>query len=305
MKQERRIGVSVTLLATVFFGMAPIFGKLAYQAQVTPYTLVAARTVMAAALLWLFYAIFWRDFIPINRANLLGCMGMGLANGLGSIFYYSGLARVDASLAQFLYVLYPVWVFIFLSAAGHPISRLAITRLGLALSGVYFLTSVGTTGFNILGMMLMVAAGALYGWHLVLGQWLLADVDPRTVALYVISTMGVVVFIARLLLGGPLESIPLNGWLAITGLAIIPTALARLLLFTGIAKLGGVQASILGVAELVVGICFAIVLLGESLTFFQGFGATLIVISMLLIGHDTSLEIEDSKPHRRKRTMLA
>ena len=218
---------------------------------------------------------------------------MGLANGLGSILYYTGLEQVDASLAQLLYGLYPVWVFVFLSAAGHPISNLAIVRLAIALCGVYLLTSVGVLSFNLLGVLLMVASGALYAWHLVLGQWMLADLDPRTVALYVLTTMAVVVFTARLLLAGPLEPISSSGWFAIVGLAIIPTALARLLLFAGIGKLGGVQASILGVAELIVAISFAFLLLGERLTLIQYTGAFLIIASMLLIGRETSLEIED------------
>lgn len=293
MDQERTIGISVTLLATLCFGLAPIFGKLAYRAAVTPYTLVAGRTVIAALILWVYYLIFWRQFIPIDRKNLMGCIGMGVANGVGSILYYTGLLRVDASLAQLLYVLYPVWVFIFLSAAGHPISRLAIVRLAMALSGVYLLISVGALEFDFLGVMLMIAAGALYGWHLVLGQWTLADLDPRSVALYVITTMAVVVFVARLFLAGPLEPISTEGWLAMIGLAIIPTALARLLLFTGIGKLGGVQASILGVAELVIAIGFAYLLLGERLTLIQYMGASLIIISMLLIGRESSLDIED------------
>ncbi|MBA3532385.1 MAG: DMT family transporter [Ardenticatenales bacterium] len=293
MDREQAFGVSVTLLSTFCGGLAPIFGKLAYRADVTPYTLVAARTVLAAGILWLFYALFWKRYIAIDRANLLGCIGMGIVNGLGSLLYYAGLSRVDASLAQLMYGLYPVWVFVFLSAAGHPISRLAIARLILAVAGIYFLTHTATASFDLLGAMLMVAAGAAYGWHLVLGQWTLADVDPRTMTLYVLTTMAIVVATARLFIGGPLEPISTDGWVAIVGLAVIPTALARLFLFSGMSRLGGVQASIIGVVELIVAVLFAILLLGERLTPMQSIGAGLVVVSMILIGRETSLEIED------------
>ena len=37
-------GIVLALTSTVFFGMAPIFGKLAYRAQVLPFTLVMLRT---------------------------------------------------------------------------------------------------------------------------------------------------------------------------------------------------------------------------------------------------------------------
>lgn len=282
------------LLSTLCAGLAPIFGKLAYRAAVTPYTLVAGRTFIAATLMWIFYLLFWRKYIRISRQNLLGCISMGIANGLGSLLYYSGLSRIDASLAQLLYVLYPVWVFIFLSAAGQPISRLAVVRLGLAMLGVALITGVGLGGnVDILGSLLLVGAGAAYGWHLVLGQWTLADADARTTALYVLTTMAVVVVTARFFMGGPLEPISQDGWIAMIALAVVPTALARLFLFAGVRYLGGVQASLLGVAELVVAVAAAILLLGDRLNLLQILGAGAIVIAVLLIGRDSEIEVED------------
>lgn len=293
MNRDQTLGVTVMLLSCLCAGLAPIFGKLAYRADVTPYTLVAGRTLLAAVMLWLFYALFWRKYIPISRKNLLGCISMGVANGLGSLLYYTGLARIDASLAQLLYVLYPVWVFIFLSAAGHPISRLALARLGLAMVGVTLLTQLGGGGqVDILGALLLVGAGAAYGWHLVLGQWTLADVEPRTTTLYVLSTMAVVVVTARFFVGGPLEPISQQGWVAMVALAIFPTALARLFLFIGVRFLGSVQASLLGVAELVVAVAAAILFLGERMTLLQSVGALAVVIAVLLIGRDSVLELE-------------
>lgn len=290
--RDYAVGITLTLLSTFAAATAPIIGKLAYRAAVTPYTLVALRTVVAASTLWLFYLLFWRDAIRIKWQHLLGCIGMGIANGVGSLMYYPGLARIDASLAQLFYALYPVWVFIFLSAAGHPISRLALVRLGIALAGVFFLTFSPGAHFDFLGAMLLIAAGAMYGWHLVLGQWTLADADSRSVTLYVITTMAVVVSIARIAIGQPLEPISLEGWLAIIGLGLIPMALARLLVFAGLSRLGGIQTSILSVAELVIALLLAYLLLGERMTPWQWVGAALIMLSMLLIGRESNLDVE-------------
>ena len=288
-------GVAATLASTLFAGLAPIFGKLAYQAGVDPTTLVALRTALAAGLLWLFYALVWRRYMRISWRNLGGCVGMGLANGVGSLLYYNGLARVDASLAHLLYSMYPFWVFIFLSAAGHSVSRLAVVRLGLALVSVFLLTWQGAGLMDPLGVSLMLGAGALYGWHLVLGQWTLVDVDSRTVALYGLTTMAVVVGVARLAQGRPLDPISGEGWTSILLLAIFPTALARLLVFAGLRRLGGVQTSLLGLAELLVAVTLAFLLFGESFTLQQWIGAGLFVASILLIGRDTGLQIADEE----------
>jgi drug/metabolite transporter (DMT)-like permease len=288
---KRASGIFITLLATFCFGWAPIFGKMAYRTHVSPLTLAATRTIIAAGVLWGFYLVFWRRLIPISWRDLVGAASMGAINGIGSLFYYTGLERVDASLGQLLYALYPIWVFIFLSAAGHHVSRLAVLRLGLTLLGVYLLTYAGGVGIDWLGVMLMTASGAAYGWHLVLGQWTLADVDSRTVTLYALTAMAVTVSVARLASGQPPASISPQGWTAILLLGLIPTALARLLVFTGLRALGGVQTSLLGVAELLVSLLMAFLILGERLMPLQWIGGAIMVFSVLLIGRETVQEV--------------
>ncbi|MBN1661303.1 MAG: DMT family transporter [Anaerolineae bacterium] len=285
------IGIGAALLSTLLAGTAPIFGKLAYQAGVGATTLVAVRTLVAAGLLWLVYLLFFRQVLTIDRENLLGCIGMGLANGIGSLLYYNGLTRVDASLAHLLYSMYPVWVFIFLSAAGHAISRLAVVRLGLALLSVVLLTWQGAGLVDPLGVTLMIGAGALYGFHLVLGQWTLADVDSRTVTLYVLTTMALVVSVPFAAHGFLPEPIPPDGWTAILLLALFPTALARLLVFFGLRRLGGVQTALLGIAEPLVAVALAFLFLGERFTLQQWVGAAVFAISVLLIRRDTGMQI--------------
>ena len=287
--------IGATLASTALSGFAPILGKLAYRAGVTPFTLVALRTGLAAGLLWAFYLLVWRRYIRIPRQLLPWCIGMGATNGFGSLLYYSGLSRMDASLAHLLYALYPFWVFIFLSAAGHLVSRLAIVRLALAMLSVVLLTWPSAGTVDLLGVTLMLGAGALFGWHLVLGQWSLADVDSRTVTLYSLTTMAVVVGVAWLFQPRPIAPITAEGWTAIVLLAIFPTALARLLVFAGLKHLGGSQTALLSIGEVLVAVTAAFLLLGESFTVQQWAGAALFAVSILLIGRDTGVEVADEE----------
>jgi drug/metabolite transporter (DMT)-like permease len=290
-KSQRRRGLAFTLLSTVFFGTAPIFGKLAYRAHVSALTLVALRTVLAAVTLWIVYLLFWRRAIRIAWNDLLGCVGMGVANGVGSLLYYTGLTRIDASMAQLLYTLYPVWVFIFLIAAGHHVTQRSFVRLAMALAGVFALTYTGAQNVDVLGVMLLVSSGACYAWHLVLGQWTLVDVDAKTVTLYVLTTMAVVVLVARVVDGSPWQPISIGGWIAVFGLTLLPTILARLLVFAGLRSLGGAQTSLLGLSELLVALLVAFLVLGERLSLRQWLGAMLLVGSVVLGGRESTLEV--------------
>jgi len=281
-RHRQTTGVLISLASAMVVGWAPIFGKMAYRVGVDPYTLTAFRTILAAAMLWAFYLVRWRRYIRIDWRNLLGCIGMGAVNGVGSLFYYTGLQRLDASLVSLLNSLYPIWVFIFLSASGHAISRLAVARLALALVGLYFVTSAGPQRPDSLGVMLMLASAAAYGWHLVLGQWVLADVNSRTVTLYVLTTMAVVVGSVRMAGDQALGPISASGWEAILGLAIV-TALSRMMMFAGLKRLGGAQTALLGITELITTLLVAFLILGERLSFAQWVGASIIIASVLLV----------------------
>jgi len=119
-----------------------------------------------------------------------------------------------------------------------------------------------------------------------LGQWVTADVPPRSVALYVLTTMATVVCVARLAQGTPLEPISAAGWGAVLGLGTV-TALSRLFMFMGLSMLGGIQTALLGLSEMFVTLLVAFFLLGERLTPWQWLGGGLIIIAGLLVRRDS------------------
>jgi drug/metabolite transporter (DMT)-like permease len=284
--RERILGVAAALLSTVFLGWAPIFGKLAYQAGMTPFTVVAVRTALAVILMWVFYLVFWREHILVPGRVLAGCVAVGFVNGIGSLFYYSALSRIDASLVSLINTTYPLWVVVFLAASGQRLSHFTVVGLLLATTGVALVSRAPGTSIDPLGVMLMLVASAAYGWHLVLGQWVVADAPPRSVALYVLTTMSIVVAFARAVQPAPVEPITAAGWQAVIGLGIV-TALSRVFMFIGLVRLGGIQTALLGLSELFVTLLVAFLLLGERLTLLQWMGGLLLIVSGLLVQRDS------------------
>lgn len=301
LSREQRRGVLYTVMASFFLGWAPILGKLAYASGVTPYTLVAFRTVIAALLLWGTCLMFWRRAIVISWRGLLGCIGVGMVNGFGSLLYYMSLSRLDVSRAALLNTLYPLWVVLFLFAAGQPLSRLTLVRLGLSMAGVYLLTRAEPGQLDWLGVMLMIASAATYGWHLVLGQWVLADVPGRTAALYILTSMACVVGVARVLQSRQLELILQAGWYAILALGMT-TALSRLAMFHALERLGGIETSLAGLLELLVSLVLAFLLLHERLEPLQWLGGILLVISLWLMVRDPGMRLAEGNEPVEWRT---
>jgi len=131
MHRIRIQGINAALISAFFLGLAPVFGKAA-MGPFSPLAVVALRTGMAALLLFLIMVVFERKFIYIYPAGLLGCVLAGGINGVGSIFYYIGLSKLNASVAQMLYALYPFFVAFWLRLDHQPISRLTIIRIIIA-----------------------------------------------------------------------------------------------------------------------------------------------------------------------------
>ena len=288
--RDQRVGILFSVAANFFLGWAPILGKTAYAGGSAPFTLAAIRTSIAAVVVWIAFLVFWRNSLSICLRSLVGCISVGVVNGLGSLLYYSSLSRLDASQAALLNTLYPVWTILFLFAAGQPLTGLTVVRLGLSMLGVYLLTRFAPGRLDWLGVMMMVASAAMYGWHLVLGQWVLADVPSRTATPFILTSMACVVVVARIAQGQPLELIAPSGWAAIGTLGLT-TALSRLAMFGGLRRVGGVETSLVGLLELLVSLFLAFILLGERLTPLQWAGAVLLVVSTLLVSRDRGMRL--------------
>jgi len=275
---RRNLGIYSGLLSSFLLGWAPILGKLAYRQGITPLTLAALRTLVAAVFLIIVYFIFWPRLFLIPWRMSVYCLIIGAINGVGSLFYYSGLGRLDASRASLLSSLYAVWVAIFLAASGQALTRLTVFRLAASLVGAVLVQSpwAVTNPSDHLGAMLMIASAALNGWYMVMGQWVLADVPSRSATLYIITGMAITVSVARLWGNAPLEPVNAAGWQAILALGLT-TALSRLAMFFSMERLGGVQTAILNLMEMVVSLVLALVLLGETLSLTQWAGAVLLV----------------------------
>lgn len=281
MRNGRSTGINAALISALFLGLAPVFGKAAMgPGQFSPLAVVAVRTSLAALLLVAIIVVFKRRILYIYPAGLLGCLLAGTVNGVGSIFYYIGLSKLNASIAQMLYALYPFFVALWLQLDKQTPSKLTGARIAIASISAYFLTRVQTGNIDAWGIVFMVIAAALYALHLPINQRVLYDVPAPTVTVYTLLAMSLVVVPAYLFFD---RSVPAAGapWLPVLGLTAV-TFFSRLLLFLGVKHIGGMQTALLGLGELLVAILFSHLLLGERLTSWQWLGTAGLSVSLLL-----------------------
>ncbi|MFZ5879663.1 MAG: DMT family transporter [Chloroflexota bacterium] len=279
--RKKTAGIFAALGSAAFLGISPVFGKLAINLGFTPLAVVALRTSLAAALFFLIIAIFRRQYLYIFPVGLVGCFLAGAINGLGSLLYYMALDRLPASLGQMLYSLYPFFLAVWLILDRQAPSRLTLVRIGLASTAVLLLTDISSSATDLTGVLMMIGAAMLYALHLPINQRVLYEAPAQTVTLYTLISMSLVVTPVYLIFdrAWPAGNTPLTPVLGLT----LVTFLARLTLFLGIKRIGGMQTALLGLAELLVTLVFSYYWLHESLTLMQWLGALALGISLLLV----------------------
>jgi len=274
-------GVLLILLSVACGSIAPVLIKVGLGAGVDPVTLLTLRLVVATAIFWVVFALFWPDWLRIDGRGLAGCAAVAAASATGYFCFYWALTRIDASLAPMIFSLFPLVVLLLLALQGEPIMRHSLVRFSLGMLGIYLLIGPGGR-VDLVGAMLVVCAAVGNALHMTLGQWYLSHVRPQTIALYVVSLMALMMTAARLLQPVPWQMPSPVGWGVILSTGLISTVVARLAMFAGIQRIGSGQTALLGPSETLLTVLWATLFLGERLSPVQWAGGLAILTSALL-----------------------
>ena len=275
--------IAIFLATPIFLGMAPIFGKLALQAGADSFTVAALRTIAAVAFLWFVYLAFARRFIFIYPAGLMGCVVIGAINGIGSLFYYSGLHFLDASLVQLINGSYLAFAILLSRIGGQKADARTLIRVLLAMAGLVMIAGFNPGGINWTGVGLMLGNALMFAGTVILSQYVLYEMPPQTAALYILSTMGVVVTMFWLAISPSISPSVFQSAIPFILLLGLSTALSRLAIFASVKFLGGMQTAINAAGEIAVALILSFVILGDTLSTGQWMGTALLFASILLV----------------------
>ena len=274
-------GWMYALAATFCFSMAPAIARGALVTGTDPTELLMARTLLATLLFALLIGAAAPRHLALPRKYLLPMFVSGTANGVAMLFFFQGLVRIDASIASMMLALLPLLVLLMLMLRGEKLEWRHAVRLSLALSGVYLLIGPGGA-VDTVGILVLVVAMLLFASQLVIVQWYLQGLNPRTIGLY----MSIFMLAATgvwWLWQGPSWHVPgPDEWVAILVLGAVSTFLARIFFYEGIQRIGGAQVVLLIPLELLLNLFWAALFLSERLTPLQWGGALLIMTSTFL-----------------------
>ncbi|WP_148575574.1 DMT family transporter [Nocardioides caldifontis] len=304
------MGPALCLLSAALFGAMAIFGKLAYDADVTPQELVLVRFTIAAALLWLLHAVSRdrrslrpgttidgsavRNWRPVVTALGLGAFGYALQASL----FFSALDRVDAPMVSLVLYTYPALVTVAAVLLGRErLSGPRVAALVAASAGTLLvLVGAGAVGFEAAGVAFAFGAALTYTVYILVADTTVHQLHPIPLSALVMTGAAAALALRAALTGGVRLDFESAGWLWIAFIAVVSTVGAMLAFFAGLKLVGPSTASILSAFEPVTTTVLAAVTLGELLTPVQLVGGILVLASVALVqlrprGRTATLEV--------------
>lgn len=276
-------GVVLAAISACGFATLSVFIRMAFNAGATMTTILSARFLLGAALLWLVVFVTGklsllrkRDLFPLI---LLGTLGYGLM----SACFAQAVHHLTASLASLLLYLYPSIVTCISFWRGLlPYSYTKIGALLLSLLGL--LLTIGIQGdFSLVGVGFGLAAAVSYSVYLLFSDKVLRTVDPLIGTTVICTSAGVSYLLVGLLDGSLQSFLPLQAWLPLIGMAFFSTFMAMLCLFAAIRSIGAARTSIISTLEPLVTVLLSVFFLSETLLPLQWAGGALIMGGILLL----------------------
>ena len=278
------MGYLLVIVSALAYSSLGIFGKIGLAADQPIASFLAARFVLAGAILWVVVLSAPRLRAGVGAAGRArtGLVLWGMVGLSGqSALYFAGLRTVSASLMEVL--LYTCPAFLALIEWGRtgvrPEPRV-VTALVLALFGTWLAAAPAFGGSTLRGVIFGLLTGLWYASFLVPLDRLTQGVEPLAATTCIVSGAAITWTAAALWSGWQPPTAP---WWSIGGIVLFPTILGFGLFVAGMRRTGPQVAAILSTFEPVGTLLLAAVFLGERLLLRQWTGAGLVVAAAVLL----------------------
>lgn len=266
-----RRGLLSIALAAVLWGTAGVITKLLYHIAATNALSVGFFRLAFAAppLLAVAWAHLGRRTLAIARRDLPTMAAVGAMQATSQACYFAAIAVTGVAVATLVTVCAaPVLVALLTVAhARERVARATVLALGGALAGTALLV-VGRPDAaphgSAVGVLLALGAAAAMAAATLAGRALAGRYHPLQVTAIGLAIGAAVVF-PPALLAGFVASYPASGWLLLTGLGLVPTALGYVLFQAGLHTIPATVASVVTLLEPLTATALAWVLFGERL----------------------------------------
>lgn len=245
-----------------------------------------------------------RESFKLNRRGLICCLILGVfSEAVFNLSYNGAIARNGVATSAVLLYTAPIFVCI-LSAVlfKEKIGGMKIFALIIDIIGCFLMVTNGELGgisFSLIGVLLGVNAGFLYGLVTIVGKFAADNVKPIAFSFYGFFFGSIVLAV----LCRPWETIPQVSspkfWLLSIGYGLVSTLIPYLLYFTGLSMVTELaRVPVIASVETVISVLIGLMIFSEPWGMFKFIGIVGVMASIVLINMKSSSTTETETDRR-------
>jgi drug/metabolite transporter (DMT)-like permease len=276
------------LSSSLFATTGTITKHLVQAYGLQPLTVAAMRMTLAVPMLFGLLAVLDRKLLRIEARDIPFFLLFGLipVAGFQACWAYA-VSLIDVGVATVLNYTSPAWAVIFAwPLLGERLNRRKGLALLLTAAGVALIVRIFDAQFlslNMAGLLWGMGSGLTYGLYGIFGRRALQRYSFWTVITYAFAA-GALFLLATQSVGRIRSAFAQPGaalWLVV--LALLPSVVGYGLYTFGLRYLEATVAAILATVEPVMATLWAVIFLGESLTWPQVIGGALVIAGVIVL----------------------
>ena len=305
--QTIRSGVVLVLGAAAGLATLGTVSTLAYRTGITPQAFTALRAVLGAAILAVLVArglrpsVRLRDVPQGQQAMLLAAI---VSNATMNLALFLAFGAMTIPLVMAVYYTYPVLVAVAAIALGLERARPSrIAALALATAGLVLVLSVEIgpdASVSAPGIALAFVAAACQATYFLVSRRGYDAVPPEQATSLILAGGAVLSGLMALTVGGGIGDAGWlrspEAWLAILWAGTVGAAVAKVMLLVGIRRIGSTRAAVVMLAEPVIGVVLAVVVLAQPLAPQQVVGGIAILVAAWIVQRPNGRSVPDTAP---------
>lgn len=278
-RRRQLIGAFLVVLSAAAIAVVPTFARLAYDGGSDTLALITSRSVVTAATCFLVLLALGRPLAVAGSALRIS-LALGVLYAVHLYGLLGAVSYLPVNIVILVFYLHPLMVgVIAVILRQEAMSCIRFGALIAAVIGLSLAVGFSVGDLNITGMALALTAAIIAAVVIIGGSRAMKSSDSLVVTCYMMLSATVTLAAFSVLQGDVRWPVTSMGWTGFGGVAIAYT-IGTVTFFAAIPLLGAVRAAMISNLEPVLGILFAMAVLGESVSPVQGVGIVLVVMSI-------------------------
>jgi drug/metabolite transporter (DMT)-like permease len=281
--------VAWLIISSMAYSTYVVLAKTAIAAGVNALTAMVLHLTVAGLVWWVVLLARRQPVWPgIQRAAQALALG-AFVYAAASFAFYQGTTHTSATIASITFAVVPLVVAVLAwLILKERLGWLGRVALVFAVAGVAILTGGPEGQVSTQGLLWLGATALLMGFYFVFSTPLTRALSPAIATAYVLAGAAIFSWVWGGVSGGLDFSFARVGWLAILGLALVPTIVGMSTFMIGVGIIGATRSSIVNALEPVLAVVLAVLILGERPSSIQILGGVSVIAASALVQFDTA-----------------